>query len=56
MICDNKNNTGKGNLNFLYKYRINLEDIKNINNLKKINCVYFDTNEDRLSQQKYKNI
>tara|TARA_Y100000389_G_C17461142_1_gene521813 strand:+ start:17 stop:604 length:588 start_codon:yes stop_codon:yes gene_type:complete len=52
MICDNKNNTGKGNVTMFKKYRVNLTDIKDINIFKKINCVYFDTCEDRLSQKK----
>lgn len=52
MICDNKNNTGKGNANMLIKYRINLDDIKDINIFKNINCIYFDYDEDRLAQKK----
>ena len=52
MICDDKNNTGKGDASMLKKYRVNLSDINDLDIFKKINNVYFDTNEDRLPQKK----
>ena len=52
MICDNKDNTGKGSASMLKKYRVNLSDIKDINIFKKIKCVYFDYDEDRHSKKK----
>lgn len=52
MICDDKKNTGKGDSSMLKKYRVNLSDINDLDIFKKINNVYFDTNEDRLPQKK----
>ena len=52
MICDNKNNTGKGRPSMLQKYRVNLSDIKDLNIFKKINSVYFEYDEDRNSKKK----
>ena len=51
MICDNKNSHGKGNANMLKKYRVDLSDIKDIDIFKKINCIYFDIDEDRISKE-----
>ena len=59
MICGNKDNKGKGEPSMLQKYRVNLSDINDIDIFKKINCVYFEFDEDRLSEQtveKYLNI